>query len=151
MKMLPILLAAALAATPALAHDSTTFAPVPKGGVSWETLGATEQLPWVDAAGANRIAPGFTPAVEALDGKLVTIAGYAMLDDEQRGAFTLYASEVDCEFHVSPGPNLRAEVSLAKAQVLKPGALVVRGRLELVRARQGGVFFRIRDAVVTPA
>lgn len=145
-----VALAGLIAASGAAAHDDA-FAPVPAGGVSWELLGTTAQQDWVDPQGVNRIAPGFPATVEALDGKQVVIAGYAMASTEAQPRFTLYASEVDCEFHVAPGPNLRAEVVLAAPAVPGAGALTVRGRLELVRARQGGVFFRIRDAVVTPA
>ncbi|WP_230293138.1 hypothetical protein [Croceicoccus sp. Ery5] len=138
--------AAALASSvPAFAHGPHGFAPAPDGGLSWELLAGTAAVPWVDANGVNRLAPQFGPEVEALDGTLVTIAGYRMPDDTGN-RFTLYGSEVDCVFHLDSGPNMRMEVDAGDAPSPVAGVVTLRGRLELVRARQGGVFYRLHDA-----
>lgn len=145
------MLAAGLFPAAANAHAAGDFAPVPDGGLSWETLTMTQSVAWVDQDGVNRLAPDFADEVEKLDGALVTVAGYRMPDAEAEARFTLYGSAVDCSFHVSPGPNMRMEVDADAPPPAAPGLLTLRGRLELVRARKGGVFYRLRDATVITA
>jgi hypothetical protein len=146
--MIALALLAAPAAPSHDAHDD--LAPTPTGGVAWTVLAATEPMEWTNAEGINRLAPKFTPEVEALDGKPIVIAGYMMpFGDEPKRRFALYASKVDCEFHRSPGPNYYVEIDTATPIAEQPGLMEVRGVMTLVRARQGGVFYRISNATVT--
>lgn len=145
---------ALLATSAAHAHgEHTAFAPVPPGGVPWTVLGATEAVPWVNDEGVTRLAPRFTPEVEALDGKQIIVSGYMVRFDE--GGLTrnvaLFASEADCEFHMAPGPSLYIDVwTDAPIEGQLRGPVMVQGVLTLVRARQGGVFYRMKRASITP-
>jgi uncharacterized protein len=143
-------LLAGFTAVPAFAHGDGSFAPVREGGISWEVLGETEAEEWVDEAGVNRLAPRFAADVEPLDGKVVTVSGYAMPGDGPQTRFSLYASAVDCQFHVLPGPNLRMEIEAEQPVEATALALTFRGTLELVRARKGGVFYRLHNAEIVP-
>jgi hypothetical protein len=155
--MKAMLFALALLASTAQGQDADEgehdWAPVPTGGTSWAVLGATEAVPWVAADGVAHLAPRFPAAVEALAGKPVAVAGFMLpLDDAPSVRhFALYASKLDCEFHMPPGPAHYVDVSVDQPLPVNVHALVVRGRLELVRARQGGVFYRISHATVSAA
>lgn len=147
-----LILAAALSCAilpvAAQGHGIEDFAATPENGVSWEMLTATQPVAWVDENGINRLAPEFGAAIEKLDGTEVIVAGYQMSADEPSAHFTLYGSAVDCVFHLDAGPNMRIEIEADIPPAATPHAITLRGRLELVRARSGGVFYRLRDAKV---
>lgn len=149
-----LLLAALLAAAPALAHDGAAgIAATPPGGVSWEVLTGTVAEPWQGIDGVTHLRPRFPAAVEALDGREVTIAGFPLaIEDDRPDAgirhLALYANAQDCMLGLPPGPTHYVDVTLAESTPLKAGAVIVRGILELVRADRGGVFFRMHGARV---
>lgn len=155
-QMLAILLLAA--AAPALAfqdggrapvEDVWKPAPTPKGGVSWQLLESTKETTRTDAQGYIRAKPVFPPAVRALAGKRVRVAGWMMpLENAARQRhFVLLAYPPGCPFHFHAGPTQFIEV---KADTAFPvdieNALVVEGVLELTGEDESGIFYRLTGA-----
>lgn len=134
-----MVLAAALSAPAAPLH------------ADWRVLEATSPQPWQSDDGVNHLAPLFTPDVVALDGKEIELTGFVSSEEDGPVAsFTLYANHEDCELHLPTGPQAYAVVDLERPAVLPHGAIDVRGRLLLVHARTGGVFYRIAAAAIRP-
>lgn len=132
------------------AHGDDTVAPTPPNGLSWAILQETGMEEWQSSDGINHLAPRFTPEVEVLDGKTVTVAGYGMETEESVTVrrLTLYASFQDCMFHYSAGPTRIIDVHLTRPALVSVRPMQVTGRLHLVRERSGGVFYRMDDATV---
>ena len=101
----------------------------------------------------GRFVPVFTPAVQRLDGKTVTLVGFATPVDrgERHLRFLLSAKPIACSgCDAAPVPTEIVEVVPASPQPLKAQQLTVRGRLELVRA-EDGLVYRLRQARVLRA
>lgn len=132
----------------AYAHDDAPVAPTPEGGLSWDVLASSNAVAWQDAAGIEHLKPQFSAEVAELRGKPVTIAGYMMPIDEDsptQKRFILFQSPPDCLFHMTLGPTHFIEVTTDKAIKVTGRPLVLRGTLNLIDDKQGGVFYRIAD------
>ncbi len=161
------LLLAALWAGPTLAQPAPAKAPpytereiadlkdiwkpatTPKGGVSWQVLESTKETTRRAADGYIRSKPVFPPAVKALDGKRVRVAGFMMpLENASRQRhFVLMGYPPGCPFHTHAMPNQFIEVKADTAFPVEiEQTIVVEGVLELTGMDESGVFYRLVSA-----
>ena len=152
MKTQPFLLAAALA-FPALAQheappgmDPSQFKPLVerKDLVSWQTFAQVEIVKMKD-----RYVPQFAQSVASLDQKEVKVQGFMMpleVGDKQ-SHFVLSALPVTCSFCMPGGPEALVEVKTKQPVKYSFDAIVVSGKLSVLKDDPTGVFYRITDAV----
>jgi uncharacterized protein len=152
MKTQPFLLAAALA-FPALAQheappgmDPSQFKPLVerKDLVSWQTFAQVEIVKMKD-----RYVPQFAQSVASLDQKEVKVQGFMMpleVGDKQ-SHFVLSALPVTCSFCMPGGPEALVEVKTRQPVKYSFDAIVVSGKLSVLKDDPTGVFYRITDAV----
>jgi uncharacterized protein len=113
--------------------------------VSWETLAQVKLVPE-----RNIYLPRFADAVLKLDAKEVKLQGFMMplTVGEKQTHFVLTANPSECQFCVSGGPEAMVEVKAKTGLKYSIDAVVVKGRLELVKNDPAaGVFYRLHDAV----
>ena len=151
-----ILLAVLLAfALPALAQhqappgvDPNQFKPLPdrKDVVSWKTLSQVELVKQKD-----RYVPQFAKDVSALDQKEVKVQGFMMplqVGDKQ-SHFVLTAMPQSCAFCLPGGPESMVEVKSKTPVKYTFDAVVVTGKLTVLKDDPTGIFYRLTDAVPT--
>lgn len=157
--LLSCLLASAAAAQPRptpvtfqqqpMPDDVWKPAPPPKGGVSWDLLESTGETTRTDEQGYIRAKPVFPPAVRALNGKRIRVAGFMMpLENAARQShFVLLAYPPGCPFHMHAGPDQFIEVKATTAFPVEiERAITVEGVLELTGEDESGIFFRMTDS-----
>ena len=149
-----ILLAVLLAfAVPAIAQhqvppgvDPNQFKPLPerKDVVSWKTLSQVELVKQKD-----RYVPQFAKDVSALDQKEVKVQGFMMplqVGDKQ-SHFVLTAMPQSCAFCLPGGPESMVEVKSKAPVKYTFEAVVLTGKLAILKDDPTGVFYRLTDAV----
>jgi hypothetical protein len=139
-------------AMPALAHNDELAPQIP-GTVAWQSFESAEAIEWSDTDGTTHIKPGFTPELTALDGTEINVVGFPLKVDATKSApahLLLFAAKPDCFFHIGVGPLGFVETDIAPAAGQSDAAVVLRGRLELVHADRGGVFYRLHGAKPVP-
>ena len=148
--LLSILLAAAL---PALAQhqmapnaDPSQLKPLPdrKDVVSWKTLSQVELVKQKD-----RYVPQFAKDVAALDQKEVKVQGFMMpleVGDKQ-SHFVLTAMPQTCAFCLPGGPESMVEVKSKTPVKYTFDAMVLTGKLTVLKDDPTGIFYRLTDAV----
>jgi len=151
-----ILLAVLLAgAVPAIAQhqvppgaDPNQFQPLPerKDVVSWKTLSQVELVKQKD-----RYVPQFASSVAALDKKDVKVQGFMMpleVGDKQ-SHFVLTAMPQSCAFCLPGGPESMVEVKSKTPVKYTFDAVVVTGKLTVLKDDPTGIFYRLTEAVPT--
>ena len=151
-----ILLAVLLAsAVPAIAQhqvppgaDPNQFKPLPerKDVVSWKTLSQVELVKQKD-----RYVPQFAKDVSALDQKEVKVQGFMMpleVGDKQ-SHFVLTAMPQSCAFCLPGGPESMVEVKSKTPVKYTFDAVVVTGKLTVLKDDPTGIFYRLTEAVPT--
>ena len=151
-----ILLAVLLAfAVPAIAQhqvppgaDPNQFQPLPerKDVVSWKTLSQVELVKQKD-----RYVPQFAKDVSALDQKEVKVQGFMMpleVGDKQ-SHFVLTAMPQSCAFCLPGGPESMVEVKSKTPVKYTFDAVVVTGKLTVLKDDPTGIFYRLTEAVPT--
>lgn len=149
-----ILLAVLLAfAVPAIAQhqvppgvDPNQFKPLPerKDVVSWKTLSQVELVKQKD-----RYVPQFAKDVSALDQKEVKVQGFMMplqVGDKQ-SHFVLTAMPQSCAFCLPGGPESMVEVKSKAPVKYTFEALVLTGKLTVLKDDPTGIFYRLTDAI----
>jgi len=149
-----ILLAVLLAvAVPAIAQhqvppgaDPNQFKPLPerKDVVSWKTLSQVELVKQKD-----RYVPQFAKDVSALDQKEVKVQGFMMplqVGDKQ-SHFVLTAMPQSCAFCLPGGPESMVEVKSKTPVKYTFDAVVLTGKLTVLKDDPTGIFYRLTDAV----
>ena len=149
-----ILLAVLLAgAVPAIAQhqvppgaDPNQFQPLPerKDVVSWKTLSQVELVKQKD-----RYVPQFAKDVSALDQKEVKLQGFMMpleVGDKQ-SHFVLTAMPQSCAFCLPGGPESMVEVKSKTPLKYTFDAVVVTGKLTVLKDDPTGIFYRLTEAV----
>lgn len=122
----------------------------PRGGTSWRLLETTRLDDRTDHS--TRLIytkPIFPPAVRALAGKRVKVAGWMMpLENGVRQKyFVLLGYPPGCPFHMHALPNQFIEVFAAvPIRVDERNPTVINGTLELTGQDESGVFYRLRNA-----
>ena len=150
----PLLFAALLAAAPVFAQHVTppgtdpnaTFKPLDerKDVVSWKTFAQVELVKQKD-----RYVPQFAKEVAALDQKEVKVQGFMMpleVGDKQ-SHFVLSAMPQTCAFCLPGGPESMVEVKSKTPVKYTFDALVLTGKLTVLKDDPTGIFYRLTDAV----
>jgi hypothetical protein len=150
--LLPILLAFAV---PAIAQhqvppgvDPNQFQPLPerKDVVSWKTFSQVELVKQKD-----RYVPQFAKDVSALDQKEIKVQGFMMpleVGDKQ-SHFVLTAMPQSCAFCLPGGPESMVEVKSKTPVKYTFDAVVVTGKLTVLKDDPTGIFYRLTEAVPT--
>ena len=148
-----ILLAGLLIAFPVLAQhqvppgvDPNQFKPLPDRNdvVSWKLLSQVELVKQKD-----RYVAQFAAGVAALDQKQVKVQGFMMpleMGDKQ-SHFVLTAMPQSCAFCLPGGPESMVEVKSKTPVKYTFEAVVLTGKLEVLKDDPTGVFYRLTDAV----
>jgi len=122
-------------------------ADTPPGGIAWSLLESTKEITRTDDKGYVRSKPIFPNGVQALNGKVVKVAGYMM--PLQNGTlqkhFVLLAYPPDCPFHLNPTPMQFIEVKSATGLGFDYRVKTIQGTLQLAGYDEGGIFYRIWD------
>lgn len=121
----------------------------PPGGTSWTLLEATKVVDRRDANGMIFSKPAFTPAMRALAGKRIKLAGW-MMPLENAGKqkhFVLLGYPPGCPFHVHAMPNQFVEImSTVAVPVDDMRPIVMTGTLQLTGQDESGIFYKLVDA-----
>ena len=153
MKILVLLLATL--AFPALAQhqvpqgvDPNAFTPLPerKDVVSWKTLSQVELVKAKD-----RYVPQFAATVTALDQKQVKMQGFMLplqMGDKQ-SHFVLAAMPQTCSFCMPGGPESMVEVKMKTPVKYTFDAVVLSGKLTVLKDDPTGIFYRLTEAEPT--
>jgi hypothetical protein len=160
MNTIAFVLVAALAAAPAIAQNKGAehapppgaypapgmFKPLPerKDVVSWRLLGQVELVKAKD-----RFMPQFAKGVTDLNNKEVLLQGFMMplQPGDKQTHFVLSAMPQSCMFCVPGGPEQLVEVRTKSAVKYTFEAVVLKGRLAVLKDDPTGVFYRLSDAV----
>ena len=126
--------------------DPNQFKPLPerKDVVSWKTFSQVELVKQKD-----RYVPQFAKEVAALDQKEVKVQGFMMpleVGDKQ-SHFVLSAMPQTCAFCLPGGPESMVEVKSKTPVKYTFEALVLSGKLTVLKDDPTGIFYRLTDAV----
>lgn len=125
-------------------------AKTPPGGTSWRLLQTTKLNDRTDPKTRTIFTkPSFSPAVRALAGKQIKVAGWMMpLENGARQKhFVLLGYPPGCPFHMHAMPNQFVEVfSAVPVKVDEMNPTVITGTLELIGQDESGIFYRLRNA-----
>lgn len=144
--LLVLSLPAAAQHQPPPGADPSQFKPLPerKDIVSWKTFAQVELVKMKD-----RYVPQFAQSVASLDQKEVKVQGFMMplqMGDKQTH-FVLSAMPSTCSFCMPGGPEALVEVKTRQPVKYTFDAVVVSGKLSVLKDDPTGVFYRITDAV----
>ena len=152
MKTKAFLLALALAFPAAAQHqpppgaDPAQFKPLAerKDVLSWKMLSQVELVKVKD-----RYVPQFAQGVAALDQKQVTVQGFMMplQTGDKQTHFVLSAMPQTCSFCMPGGPESMVEVKSKQPVKYTFDAVVLTGKLEVLKEEPTGIFYRLTDAV----
>src|SRR5688572_12223951 len=153
MKNLVLLLAAL--AFPALAQhqmpqgtDPNAFKPLAerKDVVSWKTLAQVELVKMKD-----RYVPQFAASVTSLDQKQVKMQGFMLplQTGDKQSHFVLAAMPQTCSFCMPGGPESMVEVKTKAPVKYTFDAVVLSGKLTVLKDDPTGIFYRLTDAEPT--
>jgi uncharacterized protein len=125
--------------------DPAQFKPLQerKDVLSWKLLSQVELVKQKD-----RYVPQFAADVSALDQKLVKVQGFMMplqMGDKQTH-FVLSAMPQSCSFCLPGGPESLVEVKTKAPVKYTFDALVLSGKLSVLKEDPTGVFYRLTDA-----
>jgi hypothetical protein len=113
--------------------------------VSWKLLAQVELVKAKD-----RYVPQFSAGVTALNAKEIKVQGFMM--PLEMGAkqthFILAAMPQDCAFCMPGGPEQMVEVRTKQPVTYGMEAIVLSGKLTVLKDDPTGVFYRLTDAVV---
>ena len=125
--------------------DPSAFKPLPerKDVVSWKTLAEVELVKAKD-----RYVPKFASSVTALDQKQVKMQGFMLplqMGDKQ-SHFVLAAMPQTCSFCMPGGPESMVEVKMKTPVKYTFDAVVLSGKLAVLKDDPTGIFYRLTDA-----
>jgi hypothetical protein len=115
-----------------------------KDVVSWKLLAQVELVKVKD-----RYQPQFSSGVAALDAKEVKVQGFMMpleMGDKQ-SHFILSSTPQSCAFCMPGGPESLVEVKMKRPVSYDMEAVVLTGKLAVLKDDPTGVFYRLTDAV----
>ena len=125
---------------------NASFQPLPerKDVVSWKTLAQVELVKMKD-----RYVPQFASSVSSLDQKQVKVQGFMLPLEmgEKQSHFVLTAMPQTCSFCMPGGPESMVEVKTKAPVKYTFDAVVLSGKLAVLKDDPTGVFYRIVDAV----
>lgn len=127
--------------------DPAAAKPLPerKDVVSWRLLAQVELVRLKD-----RYAPQFSSGVAALDKKEVKVQGFMLplQMGDQQSHFVLAAMPQSCAFCMPGGPEQMVEVKARRPVTYGFEAIVLSGKLEVLKDDPTGIFYRLTDAVL---
>ena len=143
--LLVLALALSLPANAQAPSDPSQFKPLPerKDVVSWQLLAPVELVKMKD-----KFVPQFSTGVAALDKKEVKVQGFMMpleMGDKQTH-FILSAMPASCAFCMPGGPEQLVEVKTKAPVKYTFEAVVLTGKLAVLKDDPTGVFYRLTDA-----
>lgn len=131
------------------------FVKTPEGGIAWDILAQTKQIPYFykDEEGDEwgGVRPEFSEDLKALDGKEILIQGYMfpLSQEEGQEMFLLGPFPISCPFHYHVTPNLIIEVHAKTPETFIYEAVNVSGQLDLVpKDDEYNVFYRLKGAEI---
>jgi hypothetical protein len=130
---------------PGMDPSTFTFKPLPerKDVVSWKLLSQVELVRQKD-----RYVPQFSSEVAALNKKEVKMQGFMLplqMGDKQTH-FVLAAMPQTCAFCMPGGPESLVEVKSKTPVKYTFDAIIMTGRLEVLKDDPTGIFYRLTDA-----
>lgn len=132
------------------AADVWQPARTPPGGTSWRLLETTRLNDRTDKkTGMIFTKPTFPPAIQALAGRQIKVAGWMMpLENGARQKhFVLLGYPPGCPFHMHALPNQFIEVyAVVPVRVDEMNPTVISGTIELTGQDESGIFYRLRNA-----
>jgi hypothetical protein len=142
--MRPILRLAIPVASLLALHAAMAWADDKRPTLSWAVLGQAGIVKQQD-----RFVPQFPKEVVALDQKQVKLQGFMMPLDAaaKQQRFLLTAVPSDCGFCMPGGPEQLVEVQAKSGMKYVLDAIVVSGKLALLRDDANGLFYRLTEAV----
>jgi len=129
---------------PGVSPDAVKPLPERQDVVSWKLLGQVELVKVKD-----RYVPQFAAGIAALDKKEVKVQGFMMpleMGDKQTH-FILSAMPQSCAFCLPGGPEGLVEIKTKTPIKYTFEAVVLSGRLAVMKDDPTGVFYRLTDAV----
>jgi hypothetical protein len=125
--------------------DPSQFKPLPerKDVLSWKLLAQVELVKMKD-----RYVPQFASGVTALDQKQVKVQGFMMpleMGDKQTH-FVLASMPQTCAFCMPGGPESMVEVKTRTPVKYSFDAVVVSGKLTVLKDDPTGIFYRLTEA-----
>ena len=143
--LLVLALALSLPANAQAPSDPSQFKPLPerKDVVSWKLLAQVELVKMKD-----KFVPQYSAGVAALDKKEVKVQGFMMpleMGDKQTH-FILSAMPASCAFCMPGGPEQLVEVKTKAPVKYTFEAVVLTGKLAVLKDDPTGVFYRLTDA-----
>jgi len=128
--------------------DANAFKPLVerKDVVSWKTLAQVELVKMKD-----RYVPQFASSVTSLDQKQVKMQGFMLplqMGDKQ-SHFVLAAMPQTCSFCMPGGPESMVEVKTKAPVKYTFDAVVLSGKLSVLKDDPTGIFYRLIDAEPT--
>jgi hypothetical protein len=125
--------------------DPSQFKPLPerKDVVSWKTLAQVELVKMKD-----RYVPQFASGVSSLDQKQVKVQGFMLplAMGDQQTHFVLAAMPQTCAFCMPGGPESMVEVKTRTPVKYTFDAVVVSGKLTVLKDDPTGIFYRLTEA-----
>ena len=125
--------------------DASQVKPLPerKDVLSWKTLAQVELVKVKD-----RYVPQFAQNVAQLDQKQVKVQGFMMplQTGDKQSHFVLSAMPTTCSFCLPGGPESLVEVKAKTPVKYTFDALVLTGKLSVLKEDPTGVFYRLTDA-----
>jgi hypothetical protein len=127
------------------AADPGVFKPLPerKDVVSWKLLAQVELVKTKD-----RYVPQFASGVSSLDQKQVKVQGFMLplAMGDQQTHFVLAAMPQTCAFCMPGGPESMVEVKTRTPVKYTFDAVVVSGKLTVLKDDPTGIFYRLTEA-----
>jgi hypothetical protein len=127
------------------AADPGAFKPLPerKDVVSWKLLAQVELVKAKD-----RYVPQFASGVSSLDQKQVKVQGFMLplAMGDQQTHFVLAAMPQTCAFCMPGGPESMVEVKTRTPVKYTFDAVVVSGKLTVLKDDPTGIFYRLTEA-----
>ncbi len=129
------------------------FTETPEGGVAWDLLAATKEVPWEefneDGFMTGGLRPEFSEELKALNGQDITMQGFMFpLDPTEKQAHFLFGPfPLTCPYHYHVGPALVIETHAAQPVSFSYEPVTLEGRLELVpEDDEFNIFYRLHEA-----
>jgi uncharacterized protein len=121
----------------------------PAGGTPWKLLETTKLNDRTAKDGVIYTKPTFSPAIKALAGKQIKVAGYMMPLDSAvtQKRWVMLGYPPGCPFHMHALPNQYIEIlSPAGVRTNETKVHIMTGTLQLTGYDESGIFYRLVNA-----
>lgn len=128
--------------------------PPPAGGLVWDVFTTTTEEQILGTGDEANIIketrPKFSPALEAYDGKIVTMRGYMfpLEETQDQKNFLFGPFPLTCPFHYHTPATLIIEAHATDGIPFTYEDIVLSGRLHLVRGEKNQPYYRMTDTTL---